>query len=49
MVENQLGKLFEKYPHLRKETGEVIDIILEDELNGHEAAGKKFMQYTRLQ
>jgi len=49
MVENQLTKMLDKYPHLREEKNEgiILEVLLEDELNGEESAMKLNMEYVR--
>ena len=48
-MENQLTKMLDKYPHLRekKEEGYVLEILLEDDLNGAESAMRLNMIYVR--
>lgn len=49
MVENQLTRMLDKYPHLREDKyeGEIFETLLEDELNGSESAMRLNMKYTR--
>ncbi len=49
MIENQLTKMLDKYPHLReeKQDGIILEVLLEDELNGNESAMKLNMKYVR--
>ena len=42
MKENQLTKMFERFPHLKQEKGFILEVLLEDELNGTESAMKLF-------
>ena len=44
--ENPLDKLFEKFPNFRKEAGWVVDIFLEEHINGSDAALIKFHEYS---
>jgi len=48
-MENQLTKMLDKYPHLRekKEEGHVLEILLEDDLNGSDSAMRLNMTYVR--
>lgn len=50
MVDNQLTKFFNKYPHLRnnKNIGGVIEILLEQELNGDETACEMYKKHLIL-
>ena len=50
MVENQLTKMLDKYPHLREESlaGVLFEVLLEDELNGAESAMNMNTVYARM-
>ena len=46
---NQLTSMFEKYPHLRDEKNEgiILEVLLEDELNGDEVAMRLNTKFAR--
>ena len=48
-MENQLTKMLDKYPHLReeKQEGYVLEILLEDDLNGADSAMRLNKIYVR--
>ena len=43
-TENQVTKLLEKYHHLKNEKAQIIEILIESEINGHEKGSQLFMK-----
>ena len=48
-IENQLTKLFEKYPHLKNQPATISEIMIEDEINGDKACFKLFVKRIQEQ